>query len=74
MLTSGLAHAQHVFANFHFKSLKVYMALYLLCNICLLADVFQAFQNNSLDEYKLDLAYFVSASQLAWNALFKHID
>ena len=50
------------------------MAIYLLSDICLLADVFQAFRNNSLDEYQLDPAYFVSAPQLAWNALLKHID
>ena len=40
----------------------------------LLADVFQAFRNQSLDEYQLDPAYFVCAPQLAWNALLKHID
>ena len=50
------------------------MALYLLSDICLLADVFQAFRNNSLDEYQLETAYFVSAPQLAWNALLKQID
>ena len=68
------AHAQHVWNNFDCSSLKEYMALYLLRDICLLADVFQAFQNQSLDEYQLDPAYFVSAPQLAWNALLKHID
>ena len=50
------------------------MALYLLNDMCLLADVFQAFLNNTLDEYQLDPAYFVSAPQLTWNALLKHID
>ena len=50
------------------------MALYLLSDICLLADVFQAIQNNSLDDYQLDPSYFVSAPQLAWNALLKYID
>ena len=68
------AHAQHVCENFHCSSLKEYMALYLLSDICLLADVFQAFRNQSLDEYQLNPAYFVSAPQLAWNALLKHID
>ena len=67
-------HAQHVWENFHCQSLKEYMALYLLSDICLLADVFQAFRNNSLDEYQLDPAYFVSAPQLAWNALLKRYD
>ena len=32
------------------------------------------FRNNSLNECQLDPAYFVSAHQLAWNALLKHID
>ena len=68
------AHTQHVWENFQCQSLKEYMELYLLSDICLLADVFQAFRNNYLDEYQLDPAYFVSAQQLAWNALLKHID
>ena len=68
------AHAKHVFANFQCESLKDYMQLYLLSDICLLADVFQMFRNNSLNENQLDSAYFVSAPQLAWNALLKHID
>ena len=50
------------------------MVLYLLSDNCLLADVFQAFRKNSLDKYQLDPAYYVSAPQLAWNALLKHID
>ena len=50
------------------------MALYLLSDICLLADVFQEFRNNSIDEYQLDPVYFVSSPQLAWNALLKHLD
>ena len=67
-------HALHVCENFHCKNLKEYMALYLLSHLCLLADVFQTFRNNSLDEYQLDPVYFVSAPQLALNALLKHID
>ena len=59
------AHAQNVWDNFHCKNLKEYTALYLMSNICLLADVLQELQNNSLDEYQLDPAYFVSAPQLA---------
>ena len=41
------------------------MAQYLLSDISLLTDVFQAFRNNSLDEYQLDPPYFVIAPQLA---------
>ena len=58
------AHAQQVYAGFQCENLKDYMQLYLLSDICLLADVFQMFHNNSLNEYQLDPAYFVSALQL----------
>ena len=50
------------------------MRLYLLSDVSLLADVFQMFRYNSLDEYLLDPAYYMSAPQLAWNALLKYID
>ena len=49
------------------------MKFYLLSDICLLAHVDQMFRNNYLDEYQLDPAYFVSAPQLAWKVLLKHI-
>ena len=68
------ADAQNVWENSQCQNLKEYMELYLLSDICFLADVFHAFGNNYLDEYQLDPAYFVSAPQLAWNALLKHID
>ena len=64
-MAADYAHAKHVFANFKCENLKDYMQLYLLSDICLLADVFQMFRNNSLDEYQLDPVYFVSAPQLA---------
>ena len=50
------------------------MQLYLLSDICLLGNVFQIFRNNSLNEYQLDPALSLSAPQLAWNALRKHIN
>ena len=50
------------------------MRLYLLSDVALLADVFQMFRYNSLDDYQLDLAYYMSAPQLTWNALLKYID
>ena len=59
------AHAQQVFADFTCENFKDYMQHYILSNICLLADVFQMFRNNSLNEYQLDPAYFVSSPQLA---------
>ena len=73
-LQARYAEAQHVWENFHCKSLKEYMALYQLSNIYLLADVFHTIRNNLLDEYQLDPAYFVNSPQLGWNAHFKQID
>ena len=55
-LQENYANAQHVWENFHCQSFKEYMTLYLMRDICLQADVFQAFLNNSLDEYQLDPA------------------
>ena len=68
------AHAQQVWTEFKCNTLKDYMSLYLLSDICLLADVFETFRSNSLEEYQLDPAYYVSAPQLAWNALLKFIN
>ena len=68
------AHTQQVWENIHCQNLKEYMALYILSDIRLLADLFQAFRNDSLDEYQLDPANVVSAPQLAWNALLIQID
>ena len=37
----------------------------------LLADVFEAFRNTCLENYKLDTAHFYTAPALAWQALLK---
>ena len=50
------------------------MKLYLQSDICWLADVFQIFLNKVLNKYQVDPAYFVSAPQLGWKSLLKHID
>ena len=50
------------------------MRLYLLSDVAFLADVFQIFRYNSLDEYQMNPAYYMIAFQLAWDALLKYID
>ena len=40
----------------------------------LLADVFEAFRNVSLDNYKLDPAHYVSSPQLGWDAMMHETD
>ena len=60
-----------MFKDFKFQHIGDYMRLYLLRDVAFFADVFQMFRYNSLDEYQLDPAYYMSAPQLAWNALLK---
>ena len=43
--------------DFKFQHFGDYMRLYLLFDVAILADVFQMFRYNSIDEYQLDPAY-----------------
>ena len=65
--------AKNVWNVFQCKSLKVYLYLYLLCDILLLADVMENFRIKCLSEYDLDFVYFVSFPHLVWNAMLKKI-
>ena len=67
-------YAQRVWTAFGCHSLKDYIKLYLAYDVCQLADVFENFRRICFFNYKLDPAYFVSAPQLAWNAMFKMQD
>ena len=67
-------YAQRVWTAFGCNSLEDYFKLYLASDVCQLADVFQNFRSNCFQNYNLDPAYFVSAPQLAWNAMFKSQD
>ena len=66
-------HAQKVWKKFQCKTMRDYLELYLLTDVCLLADVFETFRETSKEAYDLDPAYFVSAPQLAWNAMLRFI-
>ena len=37
---ANYAHAQHVWENFHSQNLKEYIVIYIMTDICLLANVF----------------------------------
>ena len=67
------AHAQNVWTTFQCQTMRDYLELYLFTDVCLLADVFQTFRATSKEAYELDPAYFVSAPQLAWNAMLRFI-
>ena len=63
--------AQSVSREFGCCTLHEYMQLYFTTDVCLLTDVFANYRATCNEAYELDLAYFVSAPQLAWNAIFK---
>ena len=51
-----------------------YHGSYVHCNTLLLSDVFENFRDKCIEIYiyELDPAYFLSATGLAWQALFKN--
>ena len=65
-------HAQKVWKEFRIKNLGEYHDLYLKSDVLLLADVFEEFQRNSLENYSLDPAWYYTSPRLSWDALLKH--
>ena len=67
-------YAQSVWTAFGSATLETNLKLYLASDVCQLANVFQNFRSICHQNYQLDLAYFVSLPQLAWNSMFKMQD
>ena len=65
------AHVKRVCKDFEIKYLGVYHELYNQSDTFLLAHVFVNFRNICLKIYELDLAKFLSAPGLAWQAALK---
>ena len=64
-------HAKKVCKDFEIKILREYHDLYVQSNTSLLADVFENFRNMCLKIYEPDLAKYLSAPGLAWQAALK---
>ena len=64
-------HAQQVWKIMENKALGGYHDTYLKTDVLLLADLFETFQNTSLNNYKLDPAHIYTAPGAAWHALLK---
>ena len=64
-------HAQKVFEELKLKNLGEYHDFYVQRDTLLLADVFENFRNKCIEIYELDLAHFLSAPGLAWQACLK---
>ena len=65
-------HAKKVWKEFGIKNLGEYHDLYLKSDVLLLADVFEEFRKNSLENYSLDPAWYYTSPGLSWDALLKH--
>ena len=64
-------HAQEVWEVFGIKNVGEYHDLYFQSNMLLLADVFENCRDKCIEIYGLDLAHFLSAPGLAWQAWLK---
>ena len=64
-------HVKKVWEAFEIKNVDEYHNLFVQCDTFLLADVFENFRNKCIEIYKLDLAHFLFAPGLAWQACLK---
>jgi hypothetical protein len=64
-------HAQRVFncKKLNIKSMDDYTKLYVLCDVLLLIDVFEAFRESSLNHFKLDCTHTYTSPGLSWEAM-----
>lgn len=66
------AHALAVWRHFKMKTFQEYHDLYLLCDVLLLTDVFNAFCDKSIEEFGLDPVNYVSLPSYAHDAMLKY--
>ena len=64
-------HVLNVWKSFNMKSLKNYLMVYNICDVLLLADVFENFRDLCLKNYGLDPVHYYTAPGLAWDAMLK---
>ena len=64
--------AKIIWADFNMKTLQDYHDHYLLCDVLLLADVFQNFRQTIYDEHHLDALHFITLPSLAWASAMKY--
>ena len=56
---------------FKCKSIKDYLAIYLKCDVLILADIIECFRNMCLQNYGLDQIYYYKSPNCFWDAALK---
>ncbi|XP_076300566.1 uncharacterized protein LOC143218885 [Lasioglossum baleicum] len=64
-------HANTVWSRFIIQTLGEYSDLYLKLDVLLLADVFENFRDDCLENYKLDPAHYYTLPGFAWDVMLK---
>lgn len=65
-------HAQNVWKTFNIKTLLEYSNLHLMCDVCILTDVFENFRDLCMQTFKLDDSHFITAPGFAFECMLKH--
>jgi hypothetical protein len=63
--------AKEVWDAFNIRSLGEYSDLYLLTDVILLAEVFEAFRDLCINNHRLDPCHYVSSPGLSWDAMLR---
>jgi len=61
--------AEKVYTELECDDFGDYHDNYLVCDVLLLADIFENFRMSALEKYKLDPANYLTAPSLAWDAM-----
>ncbi|KAK3745699.1 hypothetical protein QZH41_007910 [Actinostola sp. cb2023] len=64
-------HAQKVWRVFKMNTMRDYHNLYLLSDVILLMDTFEAIRDVCMENYKLDPCWYNTAPGLSWDAMLK---
>ena len=64
-------HVLKIWNKFEMKTMKDCHNLYLKCDVLLLADIFEKFRNNGLNNCRLFPIHYKSTPGLGWDAMLK---
>ena len=63
--------ANQIWNMFQCKTIKDYLAIYLKCDVLILADIIECFRNMCLQYYGLDPVYYYTSPNFFWDAELK---